>query len=195
MGREQTARRIPQIPGQLDKPTLNEFYRQLSEMIYSLEGRRGPNEQKDSVHIKTDDRHTPLRLAGKGSRGVGAISFGGPNNASMYFAKGAYMNDNGSWVAEDATAVIMEMNRDSTTPQMYRNEGLQVGQIFTPISVGYVATGTSSGAPSVPGTTTVLPDPLTPMAPRPHTHLVQDIANSPLPADNDWILAGQIFGG
>jgi hypothetical protein len=99
----------------------------------------------------------------------------------MYIAKGAYMNDNGAWVAEDATAVIFELNRDSETPQMFRNEGLEPGMIFTPIAVGYIATGNSSGAPVVPGTTMVLPDPLTPMLPRPHTHGAQDIIGAEVP--------------
>lgn len=143
MGRENTYRRIPQIPGELDKTTLNEFYRQFSEMIYAGEGRRGPIEKKDSLNITASDRHSPLRFSGKGNRGAGAISFGGVNNASMFIAKGAYMNDQGSWVAEDGTAVIQEMNRDSVTPIMYRNEGLQIGQIFTPTSVGGVVVGTT----------------------------------------------------
>jgi hypothetical protein len=143
VGKENTYRRIPQVPGTIDKTTLNELYRQFSEMIYAGEGRRGPIEKKDSLNVTATERHSPLRFSGKGNRGAGAIAFGGVNNASMFIAKGAYMNDQGSWVAEDGTAVIQEMNRDSLTPIMYRNEGLQIGQIFTPTQVGGVVVGTT----------------------------------------------------
>lgn len=33
------------------------------------------------------------------------------------------------------------------------------------------------------------------VAVKPHTHLVEDIPNRPVPEDVEWILAGQIFGG
>lgn len=225
MGRsENTYRRIPVVPGKVDKVDITELARQLAEMIYALEGRRGPVKGKDQLDITSTERHTPLKFRAKGNRGAGAISFSGTDNASMYIAKGAYMDDRGNWVAEDTTAVILEMNRDSTTPQMYRNTGLLIGGLFQPTAVGYIATGTSTGAPVIPGTTMEVPDPLTPMHPRPHTHLypdvvgldlavavlasplqpappgphthlAEDVVNRAQPSDNDWILAGQIFGG
>ncbi|NIP33671.1 MAG: hypothetical protein GWN18_01940 [Thermoplasmata archaeon] len=115
------------------------------ERIYAEQGRRGAGDRFDSLNIKADDRRTPLRFRGQGNQGTGAIAFSGVDNASMFIAKGAYMNDNGSWVAEDQTAVIQEMNRDSTTPIMYRNTGLTIGQIFQPTAVGAVVTGTTPG--------------------------------------------------
>lgn len=249
MGRsENTYRRIPVVPGRVDKVDITELARQLAEMIYALEGRRGPIKSKDQLDVESSDRPTPLKFRAMGNRGAGAISFAGNDNASMYIAKGAHIDDRGNWVADDTTAVIFEMNRDSTTPLMYRNTGLAIGGLFKPTPVGYIATGTSTGAPVIPGTTMEVPDPLTPMKPRPHTHLTTDIPDlpaeqelkprvpkphthlypdvvglkeavgaisSPLqprppgphthlaedvvnrarPNDNDWILAGQIFGG
>jgi hypothetical protein len=145
VGRENTLRRIPQIPGAVSKTDLNEFYRQLSEQIYAGEGRRGPIEKKDTLNIVASERRTPLRFRGTGNRGSGSISFGGLDNASMFTSKGAYQNDNGAWIAEDTTVVIMEMNRNSTTPIMYRNTGLTIGQVFTPSAVGGVVVGLTPG--------------------------------------------------
>jgi hypothetical protein len=142
-----TYRRIlQQGPEKITKQDLADLWRQISEMVYSIEGRRGPVKGKDQLQIDAPTRRTVQRFKGKGSRAVGSVSFSGLNNASMYNAKGAYQNDNGAWIAEDTTAVIMEMNRDSTTPQMYRNEGLQIGQVFTPTSVGYIGIGGSDGS-------------------------------------------------
>ena len=138
MGREQTYRQIPWIPGKIENLNLNDIVRQVMERIYSEQGRRGPGERYDSLNVKADERSSPLRFRGQGSRGAGAIAFSGVQNESMFLAKGAYMNDNGSWIAEDSTAVIQEMNRDSTTPIMYRNTELVVGQVFQPTQVGAV---------------------------------------------------------
>lgn len=145
MGREQTYRQIPSMPDRIQNLNLNDIVRTVMERIYAEQGRRGPGERFDSLNIKADERRSPLRFRGQGERGAGAISFSGTDTASMFIAKGAYMNDNGSWVAEDATAVIQEMNRDSTAPLMYRNTNLTVGQIFQPTLVGEVTTGLTPG--------------------------------------------------
>lgn len=145
MSKENTHRRIPRQAGEITHYDLNELSRKMSEQIFAIEGRRGPIKQKDTLEIQASERRTPLRFRGTGNRGSGSISFGGLDNASMFTAKGAYQNDNGAWIAEDTTAVIMEMNRNSETPIMYRNTGLQIGQVFTPISVGGVVTGSSPG--------------------------------------------------
>jgi len=136
-----TYRQIQGFPNKIENLNLNELVRQVMEKIYAEQGRKGPGERYDSLNILADERRSPLRFRGQGSQGAGAIAFSGVNNASMFIAKGAYMNDNGSWVAEDNTAVIQEMNRDSVTPIMYRNTGLEVGQLFTPTPVGAVVTG------------------------------------------------------
>ena len=145
MGRDQTYRQIPTFPDRVQNINLNEVVRQVTERIYTEQGRRGPGDRFDSLNIKADERRSPLRFRGKGATGAGAIAFSGLENASMYIAKGAYMNDNGSWVAEDATAVIQEMNRNNNTPVMYRNTGLKIGQIFTPTPVGEVTTSPVPG--------------------------------------------------
>lgn len=143
------------IPGQVDKQDITELARQLQEMIYDLEGRRGPINSKDGVNIDAEGRHTPLQFKGTGVRGNGSVGFGGFQNASMFIAKGAHLDDAGNWVADDSTAVIQEMNRESTTPLMYRNEGLIVGRRFQPTAVGYAAVGDSTGAATGPGGVTL----------------------------------------
>jgi hypothetical protein len=145
VGRSQTYRQIDSFPDRVQNINLNDVVRRVMERIYAEQGRKGPGERFDSLNIKADERRSPLRFRGKGATGAGAIAFSGTENSSMFIAKGAYMNDNGSWVAEDVTAVIQEMNRDSTTPIMYRNTGLTIGQIFQPTQVGAVVTGSTPG--------------------------------------------------
>ena len=149
MGREQTYRQIQSFPDRIQNINLNDVVRQVMERIYAEQGRRGPGERFDSLNIKADERRSPLRFRGQGNRGAGALAFSGVDNASMFIAKGAYMNDNGSWVAEDNTAVIMEYNRDSATPRMFRNTNLKVGQLFQPKAVGWIAIGDPEGVPDI----------------------------------------------
>ncbi len=170
------------VPGKVDKQDITELLRQLQEMIYQLEGRRGPISSKDGLAIDAEGRHTPLSFRGTGQRGAGSIGFSGSQNASMNVAKGAHLDDNGNWVADDTTAVIMELNRESATPLMYRNEGLIVGNRFQPIPVGYVAATTSPSGPGgfTPpggggGGTSTPVDEIGPRRALPHTHLPEDV--------------------
>jgi hypothetical protein len=195
VGREQTYRQIQSFPDRIQNINLNDVVRQVMERIYAEQGRRGPGERFDSLNIKADERRSPLRFRGQGNRGAGALAFSGVDNASMFIAKGAYMNDNGSWVAEDNTAVIMEYNRDSATPRMFRNTNLQVGQLFQPNAVGWIALGDEEGAvaPDASAGNTVVPETSWGQVPAPgtgskysredHTHGTQ---NYPGAADILW---------
>lgn len=140
-----TQRRIIQITGQLDLQALNEAFRQLSEMLYSIEGRRGKISLKDQLNVEASQRKTPLRLSAAGRRGSGAFAFGNTENASFYMAKGAYLSDREAWIAEDNVAVILELNRESATPRMFRNTGLTPGDTFVPNPMGYIAIGGVTG--------------------------------------------------
>jgi hypothetical protein len=118
--------------------SINEALRQLVEMIYQQEGRRGEITLRDDVLIDAPNRKTVLHLSGQGSVAQGSLGFTGTNDSSLFIAKGAWRNDSGVWIATDTTAQIIELTRDATTPRIYGNSGLTVGGAFNPILLGRI---------------------------------------------------------
>ncbi len=146
-------RRIPQVAGNTEGTVtvqgVNDVIRQVVEMVYQLEGRRGSIKLRDDISLEAPERYTPISLRGNQTPGI-ALSMGGANNDCLTMCRGAVKNDLGSWIATDATAVLAEIPADGTI-LIYVNSGLSPGQIFNPTLVSTLS------QPVTPTPTTSIP--------------------------------------
>ncbi len=134
-------RRIPQVSGNTDGLVtvqgVNDVIRQVVEMVYQLEGRRGPIKLRDDISLEAPERYTPLTMRGNNTPSI-ALALGGVNNDNLALCRGAVKNDLGSWIATDTVAVVAELPDDGTI-SIYSNSGLTAGQIFNPTLIGTIS--------------------------------------------------------
>lgn len=113
-----------QIEGELSKQTVNDALQKLAARLDRVEGKTEPT-----------DRVTPLHVSmGKGlhfSAGGFYLSRYGDDLEKSALSRGAHVGADGQWVADAASATILEFN-GSGGVLIYVNSGLTVGVPFSP---------------------------------------------------------------
>ena len=115
------------LEGELNKASINVILAQISTRLDRLEGK-----------TETTYRTKPLSvdLGGKGWAWMGAglsLNRYGDDLEKSALARGAHIDENGQWVADSTTAIILEFN-GSGNVTVYVNSGLTFGVPFTPTS-------------------------------------------------------------
>jgi len=135
-------RRVIQIKADREgKPQLfdvQDAIRQLSEMVYKLEGRVGQVELRDGLKI-VEDTVNPLSLSSRNITFANFnIFFGASSNllttADVYFASGALLNGE-QWNATHTVVTIIKLDAAGGI-KFFSNTNLTVGQPFVPTQVG-----------------------------------------------------------
>jgi hypothetical protein len=140
-------RRVIQIKGDKNKvPQLSDVQdaiRQLSEMVYKLEGRVGQIELREGLRI-TADEATPLTLE---SRVVNPVDADFKvflwkstltTTSATFLVRGANLTTGprgDQWTATSTSAVIISLTKNSGV-KFYFDDDLTIGQPFVPTEVG-----------------------------------------------------------
>ena len=124
--------------GTVSANSLNTALRQISEMIYKIEGRKGPSALRDSLTVASDSNTIPLTGTGV-DRGRVELAFRGTGGEKLELSQ-QVQHRGDSYVAEGTTATGVSLGPAGL--EFHYTTGLTPGQYFIPTTIG---TGTAAG--------------------------------------------------
>lgn len=114
------------IEGEVSKATLQVLLDKISERLDSLEGRSGPTTLIDTLTLSQRKRGMIFRA------GFFTINQRGIDLQSISLGFGAFLTEDGQWVALQPVATIQDFDNISQTVKYFYNTGLTPGVSYTP---------------------------------------------------------------